>query len=114
MRVFFLAISLTIASSGTSFGSQGVTNPCEKVAGWREALCTFSKTHLVHFAWGYEHGIRDYLLSMKLAQEDGLKVDEEVLFAAGLLHDMGGFPPYEQWHSFRTQPHSFGDQRKIR
>lgn len=93
MKKFIFAIVVSFVISGSSFG---VVNPCENVTGWREALCSFAKTHLVHFAWGYEHGIRDYLLSMKLAQEDGLKVDEEVLFAAGLLHDLGGFPPYEK------------------
>lgn len=71
-------------------------NPCESVSGWRDSLCAFAKKNLVHFAWGYEHGIRDYLLAMKLAEEEGVKVDEEVLFAAGLLHDMGGFAPYEK------------------
>lgn len=76
--------------------SKNNDNPCETATGWREAVCIFAKKNLVHFAWGYEHGIRDYLLSVKLAQEDAAKVDDDVLFAAGLLHDIGGFPPYEK------------------
>lgn len=72
------------------------TNPCDQQTGWRQAVCAFAKSNLVHFAWGYEHGIRDYQLAMQIAQAEGVSADEEVLFAAGLLHDMGGFVPYEK------------------
>lgn len=71
-------------------------NPCENVQGWRQAVCAFGKAKLSHFAWGYEHGIRDYQLAMKIAETEDIVVDEEVLFAAGMLHDMGGFAPYEK------------------
>jgi HD superfamily phosphodiesterase len=98
---FGLLLSATVLAQSPSTAS----SPCAGVKGWRDAICKFARAHLVHFAWGYEHGIRDYQLAMKLAREEGVKVDEEVLFAAGLLHDMGGFPPYEKQgvdHAVRT------------
>lgn len=91
MRTVLAAILVVLFSANSALAS-----PCENAAGWRDSLCAFARTNLVHFAWGYEHGIRDYQLAMKLAHEDGVSVDEEVLFAAGLLHDMGGFAPFEK------------------
>lgn len=76
--------------------SRPPTSPCDNVQGWREQLCSFAKKNLVHSAWGYEHGLRDYTLAMDLATTENISVDEEVVFAAALLHDMGGFPPYEK------------------
>lgn len=35
------------------------------------------------------HGVRCYLICLRLADRAGLRVDEEVLLVAGLLHDMG-------------------------
>lgn len=95
-RIFMVAITFQMACWGNFVVSQRVINPCEKVSGWRASVCQFSKAHLIHFAWGYEHSIRDYQLAMKLASEEGIQVDEEVLFAASLLHDLGGFPPFEK------------------
>jgi uncharacterized protein len=50
----------------------------------------------VHAAWGYEHGLRDYTLAAELAARDRMAVDDDVLFAAAMLHDVGGFAPYRQ------------------
>lgn len=63
-------------------------------AGWRAELYGFSKEKLQHPAWGIAHCERDYLLAVRLAREEELKIDEEVLFAAALLHDMGAFEPF--------------------
>lgn len=93
-----IALILFCSLSSFAFGDtpSPLTNPCENITGWRDSICKFAQKSLVHFAWGYEHGIRDYLLAMKLAQVDKVEVDEDVVFAAALLHDMGGFPPYEK------------------
>lgn len=109
MHSVILTVTIAVLFSAKAYAGWGASafgalripqvpteNPCESSTGWRESICAFAKTHLVHYAWGYEHGIRDFLLSMKLAAEDEKNVDEDVLFAAGLLHDIGGFPPYEK------------------
>jgi len=47
-------------------------------------------------AWGINHCRRVYDMSMKLADAEKTEVDEEALFAAAYLHDMGAFQPYKE------------------
>ncbi len=61
---------------------------------WRSRIREFAEAHLQHTAWGPAHGRRDYELSLALARSEGITVDDDALFAAGYLHDMGGLPPY--------------------
>lgn len=79
------------------FTSSLLASPCDDTAGWRATVCTFAKGALKHPAWGYEHGMRDYLLTKELVQKDAIpSTDDDVLFASAMLHDMGAFPPYEK------------------
>jgi len=61
---------------------------------WREQIRAFAETQLQHTAWGPAHARRDYAMTMTLARAQGLAVDEDALYAAAYLHDMGGLPPY--------------------
>ena len=61
---------------------------------WKQAVYQFAVENLRHSAWGLEHYERNYLVARELAQQDSLTIDEEVLFAAAFLHDMGTFAPY--------------------
>lgn len=61
---------------------------------WRDNIRAFAEAHLQHTAWGPAHGQRDYEMTLRLAREEGVTVDEEALYAAAYLHDMGGIPPY--------------------
>tara|TARA_R110002049_G_scaffold234085_5_gene407408 strand:+ start:2639 stop:3340 length:702 start_codon:yes stop_codon:yes gene_type:complete len=61
---------------------------------WKQAIYQFAVENLQHSAWGLEHYERNYLVATELAQQDSLTIDEEVLFAAAFLHDMGTFAPY--------------------
>lgn len=61
---------------------------------WKEAVYEFAKENLAHTAWGVEHYERNYLLGLELAEAEPLEIDDEVLFAAAFLHDMGVFEPY--------------------
>jgi HD superfamily phosphodiesterase len=63
-------------------------------ADWRANIKAFAEAHLQHTAWGPAHGKRDYEMTLSLAREEGVTVDEEALYAAAYLHDMGGIPPY--------------------
>jgi uncharacterized protein len=60
---------------------------------WRETIRAFAETHLQHTAWGPAHGRRDYELTLALARAEGVTVDDDALYAAAYLHDMGGLPP---------------------
>jgi len=63
-------------------------------ADWRTNIRTFAETHLQHTAWGPAHAVRDYELTRKLAAAEGVTFDDDALYAAAYLHDMGGLPPY--------------------
>ncbi|MBX6764531.1 MAG: HD domain-containing protein, partial [Rubrobacteraceae bacterium] len=51
-----------------------------------EALVARAGTHPV---WGYAHCLRVYETARSLAREEELDHDEEALFLAALLHDIG-------------------------
>jgi uncharacterized protein len=60
---------------------------------WKQQLLEFSK-QFKHPAWGINHYKRVYELSMELAKQQAIKIDEDVLFAASMLHDIGAFEKY--------------------
>lgn len=91
-----LVTFLVIFSASLSIALEPPKTPCEFATGWRAEVCAFAKANLKHSAWGFEHGMRDYLMAARISQIDELGADDDVLFAAGLLHDMGGLPPYEK------------------
>jgi uncharacterized protein len=62
-------------------------------APWKVQVYELARKTFVHPAWGVQHLERNYLLSLRLAKEDGLHVDTDVLFAAAFLHDMAPFRP---------------------
>lgn len=64
-------------------------------APWRAKVRAFAQTHFRHPAWGYSHSVRDYELARDLAAADHANIDDDVLFAAAMLHDMAGFAPWE-------------------
>ncbi|MCX5792644.1 MAG: metal-dependent phosphohydrolase [Elusimicrobia bacterium] len=64
------------------------------VQGWRANVREFAMTSFKHPAWGASHAARDYSLALKLAAADKVKLDDDVLYAAAWLHDMGAFAPW--------------------
>ena len=78
----------TLAQSTQSEAGIALDSP------WKQAVYQFAIENLRHSAWGLEHYERNYLVATELAQQDALTIDEEVLFAAAFLHDMGTFAPY--------------------
>ena len=71
-------------------------------AGWRETVRSFAENTLKHPAWGYSHSVRVYKLAVELAGEDKVRLDDDVMFAAAYLHDMGAFAPYTK----QTEDHA--------
>ena len=63
-------------------------------APWRDSVRAFAEAHLQHTAWGPAHARRDYEMTLALARAEGITVDDDALYAAAYLHDMGGLPPY--------------------
>ena len=62
---------------------------------WKSELLELVKP-FNHPAWGITHFERIYELSIKLADMENTDIDEDSLFAAAYLHDIGAFDPYSQ------------------
>jgi uncharacterized protein len=62
---------------------------------WKNRLLA-STEEFKHPAWGVSHSQRIYELSLQLAMEQDVDVDQDALFAAAYLHDVGAFEPYKQ------------------
>jgi uncharacterized protein len=62
---------------------------------WRDYILVFAEK-LEHPAWGFNHCNRVYKMAMDIAAVEGLVIDEEVLFAAAYIHDIGAFEPYKK------------------
>jgi len=62
---------------------------------WRDYILVFAEK-FEHPAWGFNHCNRVYKMAMDIAEIEGLVIDEEVLFAAAYIHDMGAFEPHKK------------------
>ncbi len=82
--------ALVLISLGTAIAAE--QNP--PVPDWRRKVQELAAEHFKHPAWGYSHSSRDYRLARELAEADHVQLDDDVLFAAAYLHDMGMFAPW--------------------
>src|SRR5579859_1262430 len=82
--------ALVLISLGTAIAAE--QNP--PVPDWRRKVQELAAEHFKHPAWGYSHSKRDYRLARELADSDHVQLDDDVLFAAAYLHDMGMFAPW--------------------
>jgi len=62
---------------------------------WKEKILDIVKD-FKHPAWGISHFNRIYDLSLELAKAQNLEVDDDSLYVAAILHDIGAFEPYRQ------------------
>ncbi|HOU13624.1 MAG TPA: HD domain-containing protein [Anaerolineae bacterium] len=49
-----------------------------------------------HSAWGLSHSRRVYRMTLDLACQEGMQLDEEAVLAAAYLHDLGALGDYRQ------------------
>ena len=89
----FLLCSLLSVAAGSALAQQTDSGiPLDTP--WKQTVYEFVRDNLQHTAWGLQHSERDYILALALAEQEGLSLDLDVLFAAAFLHDMGAFAPY--------------------
>ncbi len=89
-----LLIALTGTIGGQSSGAASATATGIALnAPWKVAVYQLARSTFKHPAWGWQHSERNYRVALALAQGDGLKLDDDVLFAAAFLHDLGAFQP---------------------
>lgn len=62
---------------------------------WKKKVLDIVKD-FKHPAWGISHFKRIYDLSLKLAKAQNFDVDDDSLYAAAFLHDIGAFEPFSQ------------------
>ncbi len=96
-RAIVIALCAPVVIIGTlAFSSPGRSPATtrERSSDWRANVLAFAESHLQHTAWGPAHGQRDYEMTLSLARAEGVPVDDDALYAAAYLHDMGGLPPY--------------------
>jgi uncharacterized protein len=67
-----------------------------KPQAWRDSVTAFANANFRHPAWGASHSRRDYALAKQMAAADGVTLDDDVLFAASMLHDMAAFPTWSE------------------
>ena len=87
-------VAVAIATLAAPSAPRAANASRSKRADWRQTIRAFAEAHLQHTAWGPAHGRRDYELTLALAHAEGVTVDDDALYAAAYLHDMGGLPPY--------------------
>lgn len=87
-----LLVATAVAILTTSAFATEVTPTGIKLdTSWKVKIYNYAKDNFDHTAWGFGHAERNYLLSMKIAKSENLKIDEDALFAAAFLHDIGSF-----------------------
>ena len=99
IQTLFCSFSFIAASTALS---QQTESGIPLDSQWKQTVYEFVQENQQHTAWGLQHSERDYLLALELAEQEGLQLDLDVLFAAAFLHDMGAFQPY----SARGDDHS--------
>jgi len=84
MRAGFLALGLIFAAAAPAAAET-----------WRESVTGFAAKNLQENFF-YAHSRRDYVLAKSLAAADHVTLDDDVLFAAAYLHDMGVASAFEE------------------
>lgn len=93
-RMLPIMIGVWMAAGAAAAVPAGAPHPAPG-ADWRASIRAFAQEHFRNPAWGYSHSVRDYELARQLAAKDGVRLDDDVLFAAAFLHDMAAFKPWE-------------------
>jgi HD superfamily phosphodiesterase len=88
IRVLLFGLMSALASVTVQAQSPGTA--------WHASVRQFALDHFHHPAWGFSHSVRDYELARKLAHEDKVTLDDDVLYAAAYLHDMAAFAPWDR------------------
>lgn len=94
MNKYFFSLLLLV--SATAFAQPRTATGIVLDAAWKVKLNDFALKNVVHQSWGYPHAERNFQNTLKLAKLENIAVDEDVLFAAALLHDLGGLTGFEK------------------
>ena len=85
------ALAAALAAAFGAAVSMAAPAPSGPAPDWHTTVREFAATYFKNPAWGYSHCQRDYALAKELAAADHVALDDDVLFAAAYLHDIGAF-----------------------
>lgn len=88
-----LLFSLSLAFAGVQVLKTPTGIPLD--TSWKVKIYDFAKKNVIHPSWGITHSERNYHMTMELARQENMMIDEDVLFVASFLHDIGGIAPHE-------------------
>jgi uncharacterized protein len=96
-----LAVLVALASPAAAAEPPGATGAVSVSglpldAAWKQKLYAFARARLLHPAWGWTHSERDYRLAREIAAAEGLRVDDDILFAAAFVHDIGAIGDFQK------------------
>ncbi len=96
MRAVIRGVVFCVMGMAAAAAAPPVDGPHPASGGdWRVSVRQFARANFGNPAWGYSHCIRDHDLARRLAAEDHVSLDDDVLFAAAYLHDLAAFKPWE-------------------
>ncbi len=81
---------ISLAVLGLVFVMAGPTMAQEA---WRDHVVSLTTKLFGHI--DFTHGQRDYIWAKRLAAADHVTLDDDVIFAAGYLHDVGSMPGWD-------------------
>lgn len=93
LRTAIAVMAIVTAPAWQARGAETTATGIALDAPWKVTVYQLARSTFKHPAWGWQHSERNYRVGLQLAQGDGLKVDDDVLFAAAFLHDMAAFQP---------------------
>jgi len=89
-----IAIGMLAVPPLSAEAADGKATSQAEAGEWRASTRKFAMEHFKNPAWGYSHSERDYAFAKELAAEDKVTLDDDVLYAASLLHDIAAFEPW--------------------
>ena len=90
VSIVIVCLAARLGGAATPATRSGI--PLDKP--FKRAIYEFAVKEVVHPAWGLAHSERDFQVARRIAAAEGIAMDEDVLFAASFLHDVGGLAPY--------------------
>lgn len=94
LPALLLSLAAAVPLSVSAQPAAPTPSPEAMPAGWCASLDSFASARFRHPAWGFAHSRRDYALAKAMAAEDKVPLDDDVLYAAAMLHDIAAFPPW--------------------
>ncbi len=96
MKAFNLFLLLIVVSTPLYAGTTQTPTGIPLDTEWKKSIYEFAVKNVRHPSWGIAHSERDYQVTKILGAKEHIDIDQDVLFAAAFLHDLGGLGTFEK------------------